>query len=444
MTVSDNLEVLSERELEVLKLVATGATNQQIARDLVISPNTVKVHLRNIFEKLGVQSRTEATMEAVRRGWVHVPGEVQGSLPAVPEPIVLVEPAAPELPPISLPDLMPHAPARKPVAPWQRALLIVALLLAVLGTVAPSWLSPRTAAATLTAFTDVGRPQVSPPVRVAVQRWSAVAPLPEARSRLALAADGSRLYALGGETADGVTGELSIYDPKTNGWLPGVTKPTPVANIGAGVIGGRVYVPGGSTANGGVSDALEIYDPATDTWSSGPKLPRPLAAYTLTVWGDKLYLFGGWDGSAYRRETLIFDPASGMWVQGPLLPGARASRGPPCRKTSSTSSAVRTAAAIWPSCWRWTPRGCNEGLAVDGQSLYEAAEVRPGGGCGGNAGVCAGRQRREWRHLQRAVRSAAGRLVTAGHADCWRLAEPGRRAAEQQSPPRRRLERRLP
>jgi two-component system NarL family response regulator len=57
---------LTERELQVLKLVARGLNNREIARQLFISENTVKNHVRNILEKLQLHSRLEAVFYAVR------------------------------------------------------------------------------------------------------------------------------------------------------------------------------------------------------------------------------------------------------------------------------------------------------------------------------------------------------------------------------------------
>lgn len=61
---------LSERELEVLKLAARGLGNKEIAADLHLSMRTVQSHLANIFARLGVGSRTEAVLMALKKGWL--------------------------------------------------------------------------------------------------------------------------------------------------------------------------------------------------------------------------------------------------------------------------------------------------------------------------------------------------------------------------------------
>jgi two-component system, NarL family, response regulator LiaR len=63
-------EVLTEREVEVLKLLASGKANKQIASSLFVSEKTVKAHVSSILMKLGVQSRTQAALHAVRTGLV--------------------------------------------------------------------------------------------------------------------------------------------------------------------------------------------------------------------------------------------------------------------------------------------------------------------------------------------------------------------------------------
>jgi NarL family two-component system response regulator LiaR len=64
------LELLTEREMEVLKLVTKGLSNKDIADGLSLSIRTVQGHLANIFNKLRVSSRTEAVVHALKEGWV--------------------------------------------------------------------------------------------------------------------------------------------------------------------------------------------------------------------------------------------------------------------------------------------------------------------------------------------------------------------------------------
>jgi DNA-binding NarL/FixJ family response regulator len=63
---------LTERELEVLQLVARGLSNKEAARAIGRTDETVKIHLKNVFTKLGVADRTEAVTVALTRGLIHL------------------------------------------------------------------------------------------------------------------------------------------------------------------------------------------------------------------------------------------------------------------------------------------------------------------------------------------------------------------------------------
>jgi len=65
-------EGLSERELEILQLMAKGAANKEISAQLSIAQSTVKTHIANIFQKLGVNDRTEAVTQALKKGIIRL------------------------------------------------------------------------------------------------------------------------------------------------------------------------------------------------------------------------------------------------------------------------------------------------------------------------------------------------------------------------------------
>lgn len=73
LSVASNRELqkLTEREKEVLFLLATGLSNKALAEKLFVSPGTIKTHTLNVYQKMGVANRTSAMLKAVEWGWIH-------------------------------------------------------------------------------------------------------------------------------------------------------------------------------------------------------------------------------------------------------------------------------------------------------------------------------------------------------------------------------------
>ncbi len=295
---SDEQTPLSDREMELVRLLATGATNQQIARELVISVNTVKVHLRNIYAKLGVASRTEATMFAVRQGWVGVATADEEAEPPEGEPVGSL------LSDLPRPERWPRVSLVKRIA------LVAASLLAVMTLFLPQVLQGGTNGVETDPISGVF-PTV--PVSSARSRWDTRAQMPTPRTGLAVAAHEDLVYAVGGVSSDGVTGKLEVYDPETDSWMTRRSKPTPVGFVSAVEVGGKIYVPGGIDVERQPRDILEVYDPVADSWQPGASMPEPLGAYGLAQFDGQIYLFGGLNGQGYVASVYRYDPESDRW-----------------------------------------------------------------------------------------------------------------------------------
>jgi DNA-binding CsgD family transcriptional regulator/N-acetylneuraminic acid mutarotase len=296
------IEELSERELEILRLVATGASNKEIASRLFISTNTVKVHLRNIFTKIGAVSRTEAAMFAVNNRLVPGIGKIDDVTSSAsgesqtnnPSPYTGIE--------------QNISPQKRIHPVWWGFLTIFILLGAVV--ISRMIQNGAFSKPTPETFTDE-------------LRWQEAGEMQVPRYSFAVTNLGNAIYAIGGSTVDGVTGVVEKYDPSVNIWAQAASKTTPVSDISAGVLRGVIYIPGGRLDSGKVTDVLEIYDPIHDAWKIGKSMPVALCAYALATFEGKLYLFGGWDGDRYVNRSFEYDPVSDQWSELAAMPSAR-------------------------------------------------------------------------------------------------------------------------
>jgi DNA-binding CsgD family transcriptional regulator/N-acetylneuraminic acid mutarotase len=301
---------LSERELEILRLVATGVSNKEIAQQLFISTNTVKVHLRNIFAKIGAASRTEAALYAVRMGIVETPS------------IGLVDEN--ELANSSIDGIEATKVSGQGAQPSEKGfyralgilgvLIVVAILFVVRG---PNSLNPFSVSS--------NSPGADPSIEE--QRWRNLAELPTPRINFAMAVYESHIYAIAGESSAGIIGQVERYSFESNVWDRVSPKKIPVTEVSAAVIGGLIYVPGGRQLSGELSGVLEVYDPRQDIWEERAALPLPLSGYALVAYEGRLYLFGGWDGQKYLDTVFVYDPGQDRWEELTAMPTARAFAG---------------------------------------------------------------------------------------------------------------------
>lgn len=402
-------EPLTERELEIVELVARGSSNKDIAAALSLSPNTVKVHLRNVFAKLGVQSRTELTMLAVRNGWVSIEGAAELAI----APAQIVVPVAVDVGPASGEPLRPElraepvrpaplrvAPNAQPLpklAAWRRWLLVfaVAAIALSIGLTLPTAQSAAAPRGDATDLGDVpaGNSELLQPGQST--RWFLRAPLTAPRARAVAATANGKVYVVGGEVGQAASADVLVFEPAANAWRQlDAAKPTPVWNAAGAVLGDELYVTGGTLRNGAATDRVEALDLARSSWRVAAPLPKPTTGHAAAVLGGTLFVFGGRAGGETTADTLALDGPLGGWQRVTPMPTPRSLAaaavfgdrifvvgGYEDGRESAVCEAYAPATDTWTTCAPMTiPRG-GHGLVGVGSSLYAV-----GGGIAGFIG----------------------------------------------------------
>ncbi|MBN1486401.1 MAG: hypothetical protein JW981_02090 [Anaerolineae bacterium] len=309
-------EPLSERELEIVELVTEGLTNREVATRLYLSPNTIKVHLRNIFSKTGVASRTELSMLAVKEGWIEVETSDEVSDEALTEGS---QPQSQYVPVIRVTRerTLPPWPLHRTIALSIGLVIFIGLL----------FLSPVPESSATTGessiLIDNPNAALSAPASPLSEGWQELSPMPMRRDRFGATLLDGRIYVIGGITPEGTSGRLDIYDIEENRWTEGTPRPIAAANTGAVTLDDVIFVAGGCDAQQAIADSHR-YTPEADEWEAIAPLPEPLCAYAMTVWDGKIYLFGGWNGKTYRAITYRYTPETDTWDLQPSPTRARA------------------------------------------------------------------------------------------------------------------------
>ncbi len=348
-------ESLSEREMDVLRRLAVGESNKAIADGLSISPLTVKTHLRNIYTKLEVSTRTEALNVALQQRLITVYHDTTAEeSPAEPEAAVLA-PAEDGTTALDAPaPVAPLAPA--PVAPlapahrWRAvSLALLVLLLLTAGTFAfVQWQSGALLPTAAEAPPFVEQP-------LGESRWLSSRPLPAARAGRAVVALGLDIYVISGEADDGVSDAVDVFDTQSLTWRRAANKPTAVAAATAAELFGEIYVPGGRLAGGQPTAVVEVYSPSQNAWRRAAPLPQPIAGGLALADGGFLYLIGGQSQDSTQATVYLYDPAADSWRPVAELPGPRSEAAGGALTGRLYVVGGSDGAAAQPSCFSYDP-----------------------------------------------------------------------------------------